>query len=43
MNSEPDYLNGFSMLFLVVCIFLIAFQEKARDIALKWEWLPIEV
>lgn len=41
--SEPDYLNGFSMLMLVVCIFFIVFQEKARDISLKWEWLPTEV
>ena len=41
--SEPDYLNGFSMLMLVVCIFFIVFQEKARDISLKWESLPTEV
>jgi hypothetical protein len=41
--SEPDYLNGFSMLMLFVCIFFIVFQEKARDISLTWEWLPTEV
>jgi hypothetical protein len=40
--SKPDYLNGFPMLMLVVCVFFIVFQEKARDISLKWEWLPTE-
>jgi len=41
--SEPYYLNGFSMLMLVVCIFFIVFQEKARNISLQWEWLPTDV
>ena len=41
--SEPDYLNVFPMLMLVVCIFFIIFQEKARDISFKWEWPPTEV
>jgi len=42
VNFKTRLFEWVSVLMFVVCIFFIVFQEKARDISLKWEWLLTE-